>query len=77
MVSFIIQKGIKILFFFEGWWFVKNEDRTGFAPGAFLESTEQQRGVRDSKLFQTSLGEYQYNFKRCGKSVIVRNTDTA
>ncbi|CAM4781244.1 unnamed protein product [Rotaria magnacalcarata] len=28
-----------------GWWFVQQGDRTGFAPGAFLEPNEYQRNV--------------------------------
>jgi hypothetical protein len=30
-------------FDFPGWWFVKNGDRTGFVPGAFLTPNNQQQ----------------------------------
>ncbi|CAM2702752.1 unnamed protein product [Rotaria socialis] len=40
-----------------GWWFVQQGDRTGFAPGAFLESNEYQRNAIERNALPKSSSE--------------------
>ena len=50
------KRGGKIIassFLFSGWWFVRNGDRMGFVPGAFLKSTDFQPTNHDMPTSRT------------------------
>jgi len=49
-------------FDFQGWWFVKNGDRTGFVPGAFLTPNNQQQDNQEMNTSKISSSTWKDTF---------------